>query len=1020
MTHRPSRAALLSLAVFLLGLGGGPVGPSAALAFGRNKVQTRLHDWVVLTTPHFEIHYYGGAEELAVRASLIAEQAYREYADRLDHELARRVPLILYASHSDFAQTNVADDLIGEGTGGFSEPYRNRMVLPYNGSHEEFVHVIRHELVHVFMFDAAFGSSRAATARSPFFSIPLWYAEGIAEWFSSGWDANADMFVRDATINDYLLPLDEVGGYQVYKQGQAAMRLISERYGEEKLVDLWRRVGRSRSVDGALMQTLGLRMRDLDELYAKSLRRRYWPSYADLEEAAEIARPLTDHERGAGFFNARPAISPDGERIAFLSDRDGLISLYLMSALDGRGLRRLAQGQRTSRFESLHGFSSSLAFAPDGREVAFVARSGNEERLLTIDTESGAITRSVRLGLDSAASPAWSPDGRRLALVGTRRGRTDLWLLDLAPDLPACAGAAGPATALADGLRLTRLTDDIGDEGAPAWSPDGRRLAFAFNPRAELDFEFETDAGGRRRLLWARPRDAEGPHGGSLVLLDPATGERSTLWPAAGGRRDPAWIDARTLCVVDESDGIANLALVTLDDSGRGVADERRLTNVLGGLFQPTYAAGADRLVFTAFHAGGYDLYAADDFRARFARREPAGTPPRAVTQELPALVTRKAPPDSVTDAQSVGLIRPYHPRLSIEPSAGFGGGGVYYNSAIGLGVANVITLSDLLGDNRLSLLLNFYGSLSNSDLAASYTYLRRRLNYGCGLFHYKNYYSSVFTSVGELLPTDSFFSERNYGLYGVASYPLSTFRRFDLQLELFRSERTLYQTDPSGFYLVPYDKRTVTLAQPSLSYVHDSAFFGPFGPVTGSRVLLSFAPSLPLSADALDRRTFVADLRRYWMPFRRNTFAVRVIGAASEGRDPRAFVLGGPTTLRGYNIYDFETVTKLSGSRMFLLNAEYRLPLLDYLIFGWPGRWGLTNFGATLFCDVGAAWSGTLRMFGADDRGREALRDLRGDFGFGLRTRLLSLPVRLDWAWKTDLRRSQDPVFHFSIGPEF
>ena len=100
-----------------------------------------------------------------------------------------------------------------------------------------------------------------------------------------------------------------------------------------------------------------------------------------------------------------------------------------------------------------------------------------------------------------------------------------------------------------------------------------------------------------------------------------------------------------------------------------------------------------------------------------------------------------------------------------------------------------------------------------------------------------------------------------------------------------------------------------------------------------------------------------MADLRRYWMPFRRNTLALRVIGAASDGRDPRAFVLGGPSTLRGYNIYDFETVAKLSGSRMFLLNAEYRLPLLDYLIFGWPGRWGLTNFGATLFCDVGAAW---------------------------------------------------------------
>ncbi len=530
-------------------------------------MQTRTHDWRVLITPHFEIHHYAGAEELAVRASLIAEQAYREYADRLDHELARRVPFILYASHSDFAQTNVADDLIGEGTGGFSEPYRNRMVLPYSGSHEDFVHVIRHELVHVFMFDAAFGSSRAATARSPFFNIPLWYAEGIAEWFSSGWDANADMFVRDATINDYLLPLDQVGGYQVYKQGQAAMRLISERYGEEKLVDLWRRVGRSRSLDDALVADARPALRDLDELYAKSLRRRYWPSYADLEAAAEIARPLTDHVHGTGFFNARPAISPDGERIAFLADRDGLISLYLMSALDGRVLRRLAQGQRSSRFESLHGFSSSLGFDPAGREVAFVARSDNEERLLTVDVESGEVTRSVRLGLDGAASPAWSPDGRRLALVGTLHGRTDLWLLDLERGLPTCDGADGPAITLADGVPADPADRRRGrrrDPGLVARRPASRlRVQSARRTGLRIRNGATDSAGcsGRARATRTRRTTAA-----SCCSTRPrASAARSG--PAAGGRRDPVWIDDRTLCVVDESTGIANLSLVTLDES---------------------------------------------------------------------------------------------------------------------------------------------------------------------------------------------------------------------------------------------------------------------------------------------------------------------------------------------------------------------------------------------------------------------------------------------------------------------
>ena len=102
--------------------------PAGAQFYGKNKVQTHALAWRVLTTPHFDLHFHDGAEELAVRAAIIAERAYKEYAERLDRDLPFRVPFILYSSHADFSQTNIAPYLIGEGTGGFSEPFRNRIV----------------------------------------------------------------------------------------------------------------------------------------------------------------------------------------------------------------------------------------------------------------------------------------------------------------------------------------------------------------------------------------------------------------------------------------------------------------------------------------------------------------------------------------------------------------------------------------------------------------------------------------------------------------------------------------------------------------------------------------------------------------------------------------------------------------------------------------------------------------------------------------------------------------------------
>ncbi len=995
--------------------------PAAAAGFGRNKVRLDGTRWLVLTTPHFDLTYPDGAEELAVQAAIIAERAYREYADRLDHELSRRVPFILYKSHAAFAGTNISDALIGEGTGGFTEPYRNRMVLPYDGSFADFVHVVRHELVHVFMFDTLYGSSREQGMRSRFFQVPLWFAEGIAEWWSRGWDAEADMYMRDAITAGYLPPLERSGGFLVYKQGQAALRLLSERYGERKIVELWSLLARTRSMRRALDGALGLRMKDLDRLLEEDLRRRYWPAYADLERPTEISRPVTDHLEQKIGFSRRPAISPDGTRIACYTDRDGLPSLYLLSALDGRVLRRLAEGHRRDRFETLHAFRSGATWSPDGREVALIARSDNVETLHTVRADDGKVTRSLRLGLDTARQPAWSPDGRAIVLVGVANGRTDLYLLDL-------GGAAVPPGSvrvreLDDGVLLWRLTDTAADEATPAWSPDGARLLWREDPRAAVAFEF-VERDGERRLSWARfvrPDSclADTLQQGRFVVLTLADGRRNELAGTGGDWRDPVWTGPASLCVVESGLGPQNLAVVELDSAATRVVAWRRVTGVAGGMFDPSFSPAADRLACAVFRQGSWDVVCIDDFH-RWSRREPDGRPPRRFVQGPPPVpATRREGPVRIRDRQRVGTVGPYHPHLSFDVNDAFGGGAVSFAPQVGLGLANIVNLSDDLGDHRLSMLLNVYGSLSNSDVAVSYANLKHRWNVGGGLFHFRNYYNSVFTTVGEVLPHDTFFSERNYGLYGFAEYPLSTFRRFGFETRALVSERTDYVLDATGRYLVADRQRTDHLLELSADYVVDTAYYGPFGPVTGHRLLLQYTPSLPVG-NALERRTLVVDLRQYWLLWRRDTLAARLLVASSDGPHPRAFVLGGPYTLRSYGFWDYQRTTHLAGPHVVMFNLEYRLPLLAGLVFDWPTRWAFGPVGTTLFWDMGAAWTDTFQPFGSDDSGRWGFRDLRGGYGIGIRMRIAFLPLRFDWARRTDLRNAGRGEFHFSIGSEF
>ncbi len=218
------------------------------------------------------------------------------------------------------------------------------------------------------------------------------------------------------------------------------------------------------------------------------------------------------------------------------------------------------------------------------------------------------------------------------------------------------------------------------------------------------------------------------------------------------------------------------------------------------------------------------------------------------------------------------------------------------------------------------------------------------------------------------------------------------------------------------SYTIVPGGLRyAVTPSYSGLTYFNSS-----HGPITGSRHVISYSRALPLTGSSLDRQTWIADLRRYWQPFRRNTVAVRLMGASSSGENPRAFVIGGPWTLRGFNFYDYQTVPNLSGRHLAVANFEYRIPLVDYLIFGWPARWGLTDIGATLFFDAGAAWNDKVRLTRRDETGSLAFADLRGDYGFGLRANFFFLPLKFDWAWRTDLHYAYERVFQFSIGPEF
>jgi len=565
--------------------------------FGKNKVQYRQFEWQYLQTRHFDIYFADQMYETGKFASTVLESAYVIVSEQLDYRLSKRVPVFIYNSPNDFQQTNIISSLLGEGVGGFTEAFKTRIALPFNGSTEDFRHVLHHELTHAITYDMLYGNMFSSLlSRQRLFDLPLWFAEGYAEYSSRfGWDYFADMVVRDATINNYLAPPEYIYGYLAYKQGQAMIKFIVDNYGEQKVGEFLAKGKVLLTANKAMKASSGIELKEFYEDFAKEMKRRYWPEIAKRKEPGEIAKPLTDHTKDGSGFNGNPIFSPKGDRLAIFSDRSDYTEVYLISAIDGKVIDRLVKAQRSGDLESLHSYLSGITFSPDGNEIAFVVKSQGLDALYFLTVNDKKIYQRKKFEFNSILEPVWSPDGTKIAFSALDGRERDIIIYDIEND------------------ETYNLKKDTWDDIEPSWFPDSKRLAFTSNrPHPDNDFitngDYTPDDSLDYRTIYS-PQD----YGNySLFTIDVETGNIEPILCGVGQNRSPEVApDGKRVLFVSNRNGIDNLYITHLDRVATYA-----ITDVLTGIDNPSWSPDGDRIAFSSFSKGGYDVYLLKDIEA--------------------------------------------------------------------------------------------------------------------------------------------------------------------------------------------------------------------------------------------------------------------------------------------------------------------------------------------------------------------------------------------------------------------
>ncbi len=865
--------------------------------FGRNKVQYNEFNWKILKTEHFDIYYYDDFGELAEIGANFAEKAYNDYKVQFNNVVINRIPLIFYNTHIHFQQTNITPYFIPEGVGGFFEFIKGRVVIPYMGSISQFEHVIRHELVHVFMTNKIFrilSNHRIPADKLP----PLWFVEGLAEYLSTEWDSQAEMVMRDALINNIFVGVQNMyqiyGTFLMYKEGQSFLEFIKENYGHHKVLQMIDNFWMYDKFDDVIEYTIGKSIIELDKEWLYSLRKKYFPlfqNYIPISDASEIVT-----KQG---FNFSPVYykSNQEEYIYYLANINGYSSLYRIKLSDNENKKikpeLLIEGEKTDQFEAFHLLIPSLAISNNGI-VAFITKKGATDAIHFYSIEEKKIINTFQKDyLISLSSPSFNNDGTKLLFQSIdNKGYSDIYLLDI------------------NNNEEIRLTNDYFDDKNPIFGIKDNQIIFS-SDRTE----------DKQQKIY------------NLFELNSETLSINYITNLKFNTTEPQISkDGGKLIFSSEIDGIKNVWSMNINNSSSNTMDYyfsdtiNRVTNFYTSVFNPFFIdknkilfAGFEKFYFKIYN---YELKKDTTIEQSIVmnfndEKEPWAANRIVIPSEEHKLAYRK----QYTLDYAAG-------QVSTDPLFGTYGGAV-------------LSLSDLLGDDNFFLLL-YNTAEVQSDILNSFNVsitrinLKKRANYGYGIFHFRG-------RRYDLRESDDYYFERSFGGNFLMNFPISKFERIETSLTIANSDKEIFE----GFL-----ERKALLWSNSVSYVLDNSIWSSSGPIDGKRIRLLLGYTTDVKYSNVNYFSFIADYREYVRISLRSALAFRAAIFYNEGKEARRYFMGGSWDLHGWPRWS------IRGQKMWLSSLEFRFPLIDQIYLRFPfGSISFFGLRAATFFDIGSAW---------------------------------------------------------------
>lgn len=935
--------------------------------FGRNKPRYKSFDFNVKETEHFEIYSYFKNKEVVDRLGQLSELWYDYHYDVLREDLVKKNPMIFYSNHAEFQMTNSISGGVGVATGGVTEAFKNRVVMPVTFTNQQTNQVLGHEMVHAFQFNSILNGD--STNIRSLANLPLWLVEGMAEYMSIGRvDPYTSMWMRDAILNDDVPTLRQMYNpkYFPYRYGQAVWSFLTGYYGDDVIKPFFKGTaiyGLEYTVDSLLLTST----ENLGNMWKNAMETHYEPFIGGRKEKPQGKLLLS--EENSGRINVSPSLSPDGRFVIFLSEKDLFSTdLFLANARTGEIIRKVSSLVNDGDLDNFNFLESSGTWSPNSKQFAFIAFKKGENILVIKDAENGKTVETISIpGVPALSGPSWSPDGKTIVFSGLVDGQADLYEYNFKRK------------------KVRQLTNDTYSEIQPHHSADGSKITFSYD-RKSVD---------RGRTFGKYTMD--------IAILDLETLKVSSLNLFHGADNlNPHFDHEGNIYFYSDRDGFRNLYRYMFT-----TGEVMKMTDILTGIsgitrYSPAISVSRkrDRVLYTHYYKGSYRIYQASTKRLLNEVVDPGLVDLTAGT--LPVLGLNKrdivnANLDQIDefeydDASSFKDVD-YSPKFKLDYLGGGVGAGVSTSNTFGnytaLQGGVQLLFSDILGNHQLFTNLAVNGEIL--DVGGQFAYLNRknRLAWGVGLSHIPlrtgfqtfeednttvRFNGTPVTTLKNSINIIRVFDE---GIDLFAHYPFSTTMRLEGGIgQKYRSFRydiynDYYFYDPAfNFYQLVYNDRErqeigdevginryYTLRKgfstsANIALVGDNSYFGLTSPLSGHRFRLGM--DYVTGTDKYIGAIF--DARKYFWkkPFSLAFRGMSYLRFEQTENSVYPIYIGDMGYVRGYgSIFSNNGIDDLGidfgqliGTKMAMFNAEVRMPL--------TGPKNLSLFSSrTLFTDI-------------------------------------------------------------------